>query len=99
MWERRICGKSTTLLGKEKKSYDTDKYKISVPWRLTAYTIRLGKRPSGRLAILRFPWSPKAVSNSHARSHPKAACEHKRDSGESTADVSEAVFRPRFTIT
>ena len=29
--ERRICGKSTTLPGKEKKAYVTDEYKISVP--------------------------------------------------------------------
>ena len=31
VWERHICGKSTQLLEKGKKSDITDKYKISVP--------------------------------------------------------------------
>ena len=54
--------------------------------------------PGGRLAILRFPCPQRAVSNRHARRHPKAAYEYERDTGECTEDVSK-VFRPRSTIT
>ena len=82
------CGKnisnSKALLPRERKRKGTlltsRKYQPPSDWQ----PVRLGweKGFSYRLTVLRLSCPPGAVSNGHARRHPKAACEHRRDARE-----------------